>query len=159
MEEDLKTKSENSENQSEDIIKTPTELLIDRIDEIDDLLWISEDGQVEIMKRNLNGPQKILLYLIGVRYAFELDLVDSPEVGTMEIAKKTDVPQMTVSGWYLPLDDVIEKRHLEIWERYSEEEEGFFDQYQLKIENVDKALRYVTGEDDVPSPILSSVDK
>lgn len=78
-----------------------------------------------ITAKNLNDAQKIILYLIGVRYAYELDLIDSPQVGTDEIAKKAKIPQMSVRGWYLPLDDVIEKRHLEIWERFSEDEPGF----------------------------------
>lgn len=154
FENELVEKSRKQDNHSDDVTKSSSELLIDWIHKVDGLLWISEDGEVTITAKNLNDAQKMILYLIGVRYAFELDLIDSPEVGTDEIARKAKVPQMTVQGWYLPLDDVIEKRHLEINERFSEDETGFFDQFQLKIENVDKAFHYVTGDEDLPEPVL-----
>ena len=154
FEEELRERSRQKENKPNDITKSSTELLLDWIEKVDDLLWISEDGEVSITANNLNDAQKIILYLIGVRYAFELELIDSPEVGTDEIAKKAKVPQMTVRGWYLPLDDVVDKRHLEIWERYSEDEDGFFDQFQLNVKNVDKAFHYVTDDEDSPEPVI-----
>lgn len=153
FEKELEKKSENRDGQSDDVTKSPTDLLIDWIDKVEDLIWISDNGEVTITAKNLNDAQKIILYLIGVRYAFELGLIESPEASSQEIAKKAKVPFVTVNGWYLPLDDVINKRHLEIWERYEKEDDPF-DKYQLNMENVDKAFHYVTDEADLPDPIL-----
>lgn len=150
FEKELEERSRRKEKQSNNITKSSIELLIGWIDKVEDLLWISEDGEVTITAKNLNDAQKFILYLIGIRYAFELNLIESPEVDTGEIARKTKVPHMSIQGWYLPLDDVIEKRHLEIWERY---DEGPFDKYQLNIENVDQAFHYVTGDEDLPEPL------
>lgn len=152
FEEELDQRAKKQESQSDEVTKSPTELLIEWIDKVEHFLWISEDGDVTITEKDLNDAQKIILYLIGKRYAFELDLIDSPEASTAEIAKEAKIPHMTVQGWYLPLDSVIKKRHLEIWERYEDSEDPF-DKYQLDIDNVDQAFHYVTGDEDIPEPI------
>lgn len=153
----LEKKGERVSISSKDITKSSTEFLVDSINKVDDLLWISEDGEVTITEKNLKDAQKIVLYLIGRRYAYELDIIDSPKVSSIELANKANVPYMSLVGWYVNLDDVIKKHHLEIWERY---EKDSFDKYELDIENVDKAFNYVTGDEDLPDPFfVSSIDR
>jgi len=147
IEDELTSNSESEDVDSEDLVKSPREYLIERISDIEDQIWISDDGDITITNRHLNDAQKIILYLIGIRYMFEIDLVDSPRVGIVELSNELKIPFQSVIGWQLPLDGVVEKHHYDIWE-------GKLNDYEIKLENIDRAIDYVMGKRDLPEANL-----
>lgn len=140
---ELASDSNNDARDSEEIIQTPNELLVNRIDDIEGLVWISDDGDISITRGELSDPQKIILYLIAARYAYELDLVDSPKIGGVEICNNVNIPYQSLIGWQLPLEDVVVKHHYDIWD-------GKLNEYEIRLENIDEAIDYVTGERELP---------
>lgn len=85
----------------ERLVTDAESILENHLDEIADLLDLHQDGTVEIKReyREVDGPDKVLIYLIGQRYAFEGDLTENEETSTDFFYERLDANDRTVRSW------------------------------------------------------------
>lgn len=76
---------------------------------------LSKDGKVEVINKDkLNGPDQILLYLIGKLYAKEAGLSESDDVGSKEILDELGIVENSLWPWLKTLrdDSIIKQRKM-----------------------------------------------
>lgn len=65
---------------------------------------ITKDGRVDILvKDNVSGQDRILLYLIGKLYAKEAGLAPSDNVGNKELMNELGIPEGSLLPWLMAL--------------------------------------------------------
>lgn len=67
---------------------------------------LTKEGDVEVLvKENVTGQERILLYLIGKLYAKEAGLTSSNEVGNQELLENLGMPLGSLLPWLKGLRD------------------------------------------------------
>ena len=79
------------------------------------VIRLSKDGKVEVKNKDkLNGPDQILLYLIGKLYAKESGLSESDDVGSKELLDELGIIENSLWPWLKDLRDnnIIKQRKI-----------------------------------------------
>lgn len=100
----------DEENLRKRILKEMTmdysKVLEDNFDLAKQFIRLSKEGEVEILvKEEVTGLEKILLYLIGKLYAREAGIASSDEVGNEEFLENLGIPQGSLLPWLKSLRD------------------------------------------------------
>lgn len=70
------------------------------------LLRVTDQGKVDVLhKEKLTGKERILIYLIGKRYAKEAGLSEIENVDNKELMEELGIPQGSVLPWTMDLRD------------------------------------------------------
>lgn len=96
------------EDQIKDTLVPDTDTVLEKhIDTVKDFLEIFEDGTIVIKNeyRNVDSSTRILIYLIGRRYAYEANLSESDTLATEFFYGRFDASDRTVRNWLQGLRD------------------------------------------------------
>jgi hypothetical protein len=123
-------------------------LVIDREEELEKradlvgkLLRVDEKGEVYLtQEKELTEPQKILLYLLGREYCYELGKIDSPMTSKNEITNKFGYKDI---DWAYALNEIREEEESRSFEFIQEVGEN---SYRFDATYVENALRWIADE-------------
>ena len=96
---------------------------------------LSREGKVEVIhKDKLNGPDQIVLYLIGKLYAKEAGLSESDDVGSKELLNELGILENSLWPWLKELRDnnIIKQKKI-----------GKFKNHYIPINLVERYLKEI----------------
>ena len=98
---------------NDEMVVDADSVLDDNFDEAKQLFRIFENGEVDVQEEFEEAPwrERILIYLIGRRYAYEGGKVDTPGLPYEYFYARADVDKSTVRGYMNDLRDdlIVEK--------------------------------------------------
>jgi hypothetical protein len=97
-----------------------------------EVFLLKENGEIVFGTegpRDISSARKILIFLIGKRYAYEANLISDPYFTTSEIARGCDLSRLTVHRWISEISDYL-----------SIKQRGKKSVYSVEIENAKDAL-------------------
>lgn len=120
------------------ITKSTQDILDEEVEELSEWIWLSEQGDVNIEAPNLDDPRKIVLYLIGKRYAYELGYAETPRANAIEISREVRVPHIQINLLQMDLREIVDKYHPDLYEGFNE--------YWIEAEEIPKSASYIRGD-------------